>query len=73
MIENEFVQSNFRILLEFGIPKSAVQKIQVLLELHRLSSKDMSEDDILKLINDKKEFLDKYLSKYEMDIIHRAL
>jgi len=73
MIENEFVQSNFRILLEFGIPKSAVQKIQVLLELHRLSSKDMSEDDILKLINDKKEFLEKYLSKYEMDIVHRAL
>ena len=34
---------------------------------------DMSEDDILKLINDKKEFLGKYLSKYEMDIIHRAL
>ncbi len=73
MIENEFVQSNFRILLEFGIPKSAVQKIQVLFELHRYSTKDMSEDDILKLINEKKSFLRTYLSVYEMEIIERAI
>lgn len=57
MIENEFVQSNFRILLEYGIPKSAVQKIQVLLELHRFSSKDMSEDEILGIIASQKGFL----------------
>lgn len=73
MIENEFVQSNFRILLEFGIPKSAVQKIQVLFELHRYATKDMSEDDILKLINEKKNFLSTYLSTYEMEIIERAI
>lgn len=73
MIENEFVQSNFRILLEFGIPKSAVQKIQVLFELHHFASKDMPEDDILMLINEKKEFLSTYLSTYEMEIIDRAI
>ncbi len=73
MIENEFVQSNYRILLEFGIPKSAVQKIQVLFELHRYATKDMSEDDILKLITEKKNFLSTYLSTYEMEIIERAI
>lgn len=73
MIENEFIQSNFRILLEFGIPKSAVQKIQVLFELHRYATKDMSEDNILKLINERKTFLRTYLSTYEMEIIERAI
>lgn len=73
MIENEFVQSNFRILLEFGIPKSAVQKIQVLLELHQFVSKDMTEDEILDLIISKKEFLKKYLSAYEMEIVDKAI
>ena len=73
MIENEFVQSNFRILLEFGIPKSAVQKIQVLFELHRFTSKDMTEDEILSIIASKKDFLKKYLCAYEMEIIDRAI
>lgn len=73
MIENEFVQSNFRILLEFGIPKSAVQKIQVLFELHRFASKDMTEDKILSVIASQKDFLKKYLSAYEMEIINRAI
>ena len=73
MIENEFVQSNFRILLEFGIPKSAVQKIQVLFELHRFASKDMTEDEVLNIISSKKDFLKKYLSAYEMEIIDRAI
>ena len=73
MIENEFVQSNFRILLEFGIPKSAVQKIQVLFELNRFTSKDMTEDEILSIIAAKKDFLKKYLSAYEMEIVDRAI
>jgi len=73
MNENEFVHSNFRILLEFGIPKSAVQKIQVLFELHRFASKDMTEDEILSVIASKKDFLEKYLSAYEMEIIDRAI
>lgn len=73
MIENEFVQSNFRILLEFGIPKSAVQKIQVLFELHHIVSKDMTEDDIIKVIAAKKDFISKYLSVYEMEILNRAI
>lgn len=73
MIENEFVQSNCRILLEFGIPKSAVQKIQVLFELHHIVSKDMTEDDIIKVIAAKKDFISKYLSVYEMEILNRAI
>jgi hypothetical protein len=47
MIENEFVQSNFRILLEFGIPKSAVQKIQLIFDSYGFTSKNMTEDDVL--------------------------
>ena len=59
MIENEFVQSNFRILLEFGIPKTAVQKIQILFESHRFTSKDMTEDEVLNIIASKKRFSQK--------------
>lgn len=73
MIENEFVQSNFRILLEFGIPKSAVQKIQMLFELHNIISKEMTEDEILNLIASNKDLLKKYLSAYEMEIVNRAI
>lgn len=73
MIENEFVQSNFRILLEFGIPKSAVQKIQILFESHHFTSKDMTEDEVLNVIASKKDFLKKYLSAYEMEIVNRAI
>lgn len=73
MIENEFVQSNFRILLEFGIPKSAVQKIQALFELHRLTTTEMTEDEILSIIASNKVLLRKYLSVYEMEIVDRAI
>ena len=73
MIENEFVQSNFRILLEFGIPKSAVQKIQLIFESYGVTSKNMTEDDVLNLIISKKIFLKKYLSAYEMEIVDRAI
>lgn len=73
MIENEFVQSNFRILLEFGIPKSAVQKIQLIFDSYGFNSKNMTEDDVLSLITSKKDFLKKYLSIYEMEIVNRAI
>lgn len=73
MIENEFIQSNFRILLEFGIPKSAIQKIQLAFELNRISTRDMKEDDVLVLISKKRTLINRYLSEYESEILNRAI
>lgn len=73
MIENEFIQSNFRILLEFGIPRSAVQKIQILFEINKINTKNINEDELIYLIGSKKDLLNHYLSEYEMEIINRSV
>ena len=44
LIENSFIPDNFSILLEYGIPISAVNKIA------KLMPKDISQDDILEYI-----------------------
>ena len=73
MIENEFVQSSLRILLEYGIPLSAVQKIQLFLQVHKVDTNRISEDKALELIANYREELRKYLSEYEMEIVERAI
>ena len=73
MIENEFIQSSFRILLEFGIPKSAVQKLQMLLKIYKIDVDNISEDLVIKAIVQHREKIRPCMSKYEMDIIDRAI
>lgn len=73
MIENEFVQSSLRILLEYGIPHSAVIKIQNIFKRNHVDAKRISEDDAIGLILRNKHILRKYLSEYEMDILERAI
>lgn len=73
MIENEFVQSSLRILLEFGIPQSAVQKLQIILKMHKIDVNKISEDEAIKIIAKHREEIRPYMSHYEMDIIDRAI
>ena len=73
MIENEFVQSNLRILLEYGLPHSAVIKIQNIFKRSRIDINKISEDKVISLILHNKHVFRKHLSQYEMDIIERAL
>lgn len=74
MIENEFIQTNFRILLEYGVPRSAIQKLQVMLTVDsRMKIANFSEDEIISLLSARKQTLKQYLSEYEFEIIERAL
>lgn len=73
MIENEFVQSSLRILLEYGIPQSAVQKLQIILKMHKVDVNKISEDMAIKIIVKHRENIRPYMSKYEMEIIDRAI
>lgn len=73
MIENEFVQSSFRILLEYGIPLSAVQKIQLILQMHKVNAGKITEDKAIEIISAHREDIRPYLSIYEMDILERAI
>lgn len=62
-IENDFVRSNLSILVEYGIPKSAITK----LEKH--ISKDSNEDFIFDIIRDKKLIETAKLIPYEKEKI----
>lgn len=73
MIENEFVQSSLRIFLEYGIPHSAVQKIQTILLMHHVDTSRISEEKAMEIIVAHREDIRKYLSRYEMEIIDRAI
>ena len=73
MIENEFIQSNYRILLEFGVPKSAIQKIQVIFSMLRINTAEMTEDELIETIQRNKNRISNYLSPYEVEIISRSI
>lgn len=73
MIENEFVQTSLRILLEYGIPLSAVQKIQLILEMHKVNTAAITEDKAIEIISAHREEIRPYLSIYEMEILDRAI
>jgi len=62
-LENDFVRENLSILVEFGIPKSAINKLQKLLP------DKLNEDEILQLIIDKKLYDTSELSGYEKEKI----
>ena len=73
MIENEFVQSSLRILLEYGVPLSAVQKIQLILQMHGVNTNKITEDKAVEIISAHREDIRPYLSIYEMEILNRAI
>lgn len=73
MIENEFVQSSLRILLEYGVPLSAVQKLQIVLQMSRINTSKITEDQAISFIAKYKDEIRPYLSEYEYEILERAI
>lgn len=73
MIENEFVQSSLRIFLEYGVPLSAVQKIEIILQMLNVNAANITEDKAVEIISAHREDIRPYLSAYEMEILDRAI
>lgn len=73
MIENDFIQSNYRILIEYGVPKSAIETIEIVFRAYKFNTDNISEDELLELISRNKNLLFKYLSEYEREIVERTL
>ncbi len=73
MIENSFIHSSLRILLEYGVPISAIEKLQFIFSFLRIDVNKLTEDEIPGLINAHQEEIKHYLSPYEMEIIKRVL
>lgn len=66
-LENDFVRQNLSILVEYGVPKSAIDK---------LTSKipdDLHEDEVLKLIKDKNLIATSSLNQYEKERVEENL
>ena len=69
-IENEFADANIRILTEYGVPSSAVQKI---LERYGRHLKNLTEDQVVAAIIRNKELISRCLSLYEIEALERCI
>lgn len=61
LLENDFIQENLSILLEYGMPVSSVQRIA------DLFPKDYSEDEVLSFIVKNREMIMNKLTPYEQE------
>ena len=70
LIENEFMNTNIRILSEYGIPSSAIEKI-----MDHLSFlvADLQEDQVVFAIKTNRKLIDPYLTVYEKEALDRCL
>ncbi|WP_452223226.1 DEAD/DEAH box helicase [Lacinutrix chionoecetis] len=59
LIENEFLRENLTILSEFGIPSSAIRKLE------KLIPSNIKQDDVIKLIRNNKIYDSERFIKYE--------
>ena len=66
-IENDFVQDNLAILLEYGIPLSAITKFESFI------SKDLLEEDVLDKIRNLTDDIMKIFLPYEQEKIKTSL
>jgi hypothetical protein len=60
-LENDFLQENLSILLEYGLPRSSIQKLTGFLP------ENLSEDDVLNYIIKNKESIMQILTSYEQE------
>jgi hypothetical protein len=67
LIENDFIRENLAILAEYGIPTSAIKKIQDKIP------ETMNQDDVLKHINDNDLYQTRSLLDYEKQKIKENL
>lgn len=66
-LENDFVSENLSILIEYGIPTSAVRKLE------KQIPQNLSEDFIIPYIKNNKDILYKSLIQYEIDKLNYCL
>jgi len=66
-LENDFVRQNLSILVEYGIPKSAIDK------LTKIIPNDIREDDVMKNIKEKNLLVTSGLNRYEREKIEENL
>lgn len=59
LIENEFLRENLAILSEYGIPSSAIRKLE------KLISRDISQDEVIKFIRNNKLYDNNIFIEYE--------
>ena len=59
LIENDFLRENLTILSEFGVPSSAIRKLE------KLIPASLSQDDVIKLIREKAIYDKPYFIEYE--------
>jgi late competence protein required for DNA uptake (superfamily II DNA/RNA helicase) len=59
LIENDFLRDNLSILAEYGIPSSAIRKLE------KLISDNVPQDSVLKIIKDKKLYDNSVFIEYE--------
>jgi hypothetical protein len=64
-LENDFVQPNLTILIEYGVPSSMLNKLE------RYVSKDMDEDEVLSHIKEYKHLLEREVLPYELEKLNR--
>lgn len=66
-IENEFIQDNLSILREYGIPGSAISKIE------KYIHKDMNENEVVKMVKNKEFIAKMNFLAYEREKIEDSL
>lgn len=59
LIENEFLRENLTILAEFGIPSSAIRKLE------KLIPPNMNQDEVIKSIRENKLYENSAFIEYE--------
>lgn len=65
IIENDFIPEHLNILIEYGVPKSAIQKIAKFIPVH------LTDDEVVQLISDKRLYEYNELIDYEKNIIRK--
>lgn len=60
-LENDFLQENVSILVEYGLPRSSAEKIE------ELVPKEYSEDEVIEFIRQHKDQVMEVLSEYERE------
>ena len=69
-IENEFNDANIRILSEYGVPSSAIQKI---LDRYGHHLRNLTEDQVVAAIIRNRTLINKCLTQYEIEALERCL
>ncbi len=69
-IENEFIDPNLRILVEYGIPTSAIRKI---FQRYGNILRSLTEDQVVAVIIKNKSLISRYLTPYEIEALERCL